>query len=282
MVATSIESSGGYGISLISSADHKQYSFGCNLPLVDKRFVPKRVSVRRGVPESESADPELAALLKLDSFIALTNANDQMSRNRSQAGGIVDVLFTLNDFAFSTDRDNIGADPTISQMAERLKEESAGVRPVTVNIWNTGAFGRTKDLWLGRRHSLRPETILKPRSLLLMTLSPGLIDVIGDIRKLGKLQKRGLLGPEVVNPKSVCALDWVSLAKYLPAVSAWMANDGLWMMLQAGDERYTLDAGMADRDPKVVKEVEMAVELIDSYARGTPVATLAGLSTLLN
>lgn len=276
------DQSGDYGVSLISSAVHKQVSFAWELPQIDSRFVAKRVEVQRRVPESDSALPEQAALIKLDSFIALTMANDEMSRNKSRAGGIVDVLFTLDDYAFTTDRDRAGAEPTINDMAIRLKEESGGVRPVTVNIWNTAAFGRTKDLWMGRRKTLRPESILKPHSLLLMTLSPGLIEVIGNIRTLGNLQKRGLLGPETVNPNSVCALDWVSLARYLPAVSSWMANDGLWMMLEAGDEHYILDAGMAERDPQALKEVERAVELIDVYARGTPQATLTGLTALLN
>lgn len=273
---------GGYGVSLISSAGWKQASFATQLPKVDLRFAPKSVSVRQGVPESDSADPEIAALKKLEMFMLLTEANELMSSNGSSAGGIVDILFTLNHHAFTTDRYQDGADPTISDMAARLQEESGGVRPVTVSIWNTAAFGRTKDLWMGRRKNLRPENILKPHSLLLMTLSPGLIDVIGNVRTLGRLQKFGLLGPETINPKSVCALDWVSLARYLPVVSAWMANDGLWMMLEAGDEHYTLDAGMASSEPQVVKEVARAVELIDVYARGTPRATLTGLTGLIN
>lgn len=267
-------------VGLISSAPHKISSFVENLPLVDCRLQGVPIAVERGVRESDSADPVEAIIYKLNSFLQYTDAMEQLDVASADAGGVLDVLFTLNTHAFSTDREGVGAVVTITEMARLLREETCGCRPVTIPIWNVSGWASAKDIREYGKNGLRDSRIETPRSELLLTLSPGIVELLSNKKRLLGLHQRGYLGPGVLKPSSVGGIDWVTLVGYLPDICA-AEKDDLWMGVEAGDKHYCIDEGGQDKDGKVDATVSEVTDLLNLHLRGAPVESLQGIKKVV-
>jgi hypothetical protein len=267
-------------IGLISSAPWKRLDFMTGLPLVDPRLVPTTVEVARGVREVETVSPDECAQGKLASFIRWTDALSVLERANAGAGAVVDVLFTLNLHAFTTDRAKNGAMPTLKEMMEWIKPESSGCRPVTLNVWNTSGTARIKDLRESWKN-LSPESVLVSKDRLLMTLSPGVIALLSDQKQLKKLHQRRLMSDSVFTSRSVGGFDWVGFLPLLPKICAELKDD-LWMGIDGAGQQYVLDDQLARGDIQSVREVELATELLRRYAKGVPQTVLAGMRELIN
>lgn len=253
-------------VTIMTSAEHKIASWERNVPKVDILAKPNSISLPRGLPEPDVTDREECAIGKLQRFLARQGAMKELEKVHSDMAGIVDILAVVDGMLLTTDRNGAGALVVLAQLAEQLKPATQMGSPVTIHAHNVAGFARMRDI---REYGskLPGDKVISAWGELSITLSPSLVNMLGDKRVLKSLHRRGYLDDGILKSESICGLDWTRFVLNLPGICAMASDDDLWMEVMGGREHYRVDHALDDVEPAHI--------LMDEYLRGVPIPVVS-------
>lgn len=255
---------------LLSSAPHKQEAWLASVPIVAPGVRPITIPVPRGLREPDVLDPA-AVTGKLLSFARLPGMVKKLEKSGADMAVVADVLCIADGLLVTTDREDIGAMLTLAMLVEHLNPGTAEDRPVTIHAYNTMGVVPVRALKERNGSKLRDCDIGAAWDQLDLTLSAGLVQLLGNSKELKRLHRAGYLGGDVWQPRSIAGLDWVEFIRFLPGIAAMRKGDDLWMEAMTGNEYHRVDSQMDDTEP--------VHELLNTYLKGMAHGVLKSILT---
>jgi hypothetical protein len=256
----------------ISSAPHKQEAWSKGL-LPYPRIIPTPIPIQRGAKEPDIPHPRDTAIGKLQAFAAQSIALEATAKqlDPSATATIADVLFVAGGQVMTTDREKRGSSTMIAELGEILKDELDSGRRAEVEIYCTTGTARLKHLTKYKQKI--PEHLIYVSWFSgKMTLAPALIALLNKPKKLFRIHELGVVGSDMVRPRSISALQWPEVVRWLPAIARTKVGRDCWMELELGQHTYHY---LSDRTS--VQQAEEAAQALDVVVRGIPPSIIPGI-----
>lgn len=262
----------GADMGLMSSAPQKQ--LGWEKALSPYPVIATPIPTPPRLPERDIPHPDDTATSKLQGFAGQVPL-DRVAKelNPRATATICDVLFVAQDQVQTTDRDRLGAPIVIGAIGQVLKDSIKGDRQGTMQIFNTTGTARIADL-VKYKANTPNELIFRAWEEGLLALSPRLIDLLAKPKQLFKLHKMGVVGPGMINPKSIAGINWPDLVRGVPQIARSVrgGHRDISMELKLGRHGYHYLSAESTID-----EAERAANELDVITRGIPKSIAAGI-----
>lgn len=259
---------------MITSAWHKYTSFRRAVAIHSPSIVTTPIRICKGAKEDDIPDPGGTAYSKMQNFAAQVDLQPVAEKlKRGATATIVDILFVAHNKVQTTDRERRGANITIAELGDTLGDDMRAGRPGEIAIYNTTGTARVDDLvrYGGR---IPDELIYASWVEGLIALSPGFIALLSKPKKLFALHKLGVLGPGMINPGSIAAINWPDLVRGTPNIARSVKGGRSEISLELQLGRHNSYYLSGDTSPEVA---EKAARELEVFTRGVPPSLVPGI-----
>lgn len=264
----------GADMGVITSAWNKYASFRHGVSRQNKSIVPTPIRIKNGAKEEDIPNAKDTAKRKLRGFadqVDLRPVEKTMSPNATAT--IVDVLFVAHNQVQTTDREGRGASTTIAELGATLGDDMRAGRPGEIAIYNTTGTARIADL-VQYGGNIPDELVHAAWVEGLMALSPGFISLLSKPKKLFDLHRRGVVGPGIINPRSISAINWPDLVRETPRIARSVKKGQSEISLELQLGRHNSYYLSSESSPESAEQAARELEIV---TRGVPPSLVPGI-----